>query len=78
MIYFGIFFFLKDYFGTSLEVLRVEMQTSLIAPDLILDCITHHFLKCAPEKVAEVETSQEEELFRTLLNWKKNHMMALE
>lgn len=23
-------------------------QTSLIAPALILDCITHHFLKCTP------------------------------
>ena len=24
------------------------IPTSLIAPDLIFDCIIHHFLKCAP------------------------------
>lgn len=27
------------------------VPTSLIAPALIFDCITHHFLKCAPVKI---------------------------
>lgn len=30
------------------NIVAVEDYTSLIAPDLIFDCITHHFLKCAP------------------------------
>lgn len=35
----------------DLELVSQELDTpltSLIAPDLIFDCITHHFLKCAP------------------------------
>ena len=31
----------------------IAIPTSLMAPDLIFDCITHHFLKCAP---VEIET----------------------
>lgn len=33
------------------EPISKMKPTSLIAPALILDCITHHFLKCAPAKI---------------------------
>jgi len=26
-----------------------------MAPDLILDCITHHFLKCAPAEIVRLK-----------------------
>lgn len=34
------------------EEKKLDLPTSLIAPDFILDCIRQNFLKCAPAGVA--------------------------
>ena len=45
--------FLKNGIHPEDHSSTIAIPTSLMAPDLIFDCITHHFLKCAP---VEIET----------------------
>ena len=40
------------------ENCTIRVPTSLTAPVLILDCMTHHFLKCAPADIAQTVNSK--------------------